>query len=51
MLTNGTPYEDLGVDYYQQRQNPDVQTRRLVKRLEALGHQVQLSDADKPPAA
>lgn len=51
MLTNGTPYEDLGVDYYQRSQNPDVQTRRLVKRLEALGHQVQLSDADKPPAA
>jgi transposase len=51
MLTNGTPYEDLGVDYYQRRQNPDLQTRRLVRRLEALGHQVQLSHADKPPAA
>jgi transposase len=51
MLTNCTPYQDLGVDDYQRRQNPDMQTRRLVKRLEALGHHVQLSHADKPPAA
>ncbi len=50
MLTNGTTYQDLGADYYQRRQNPDVQTRRLVKRLEALGHHVQLSHADQPPA-
>jgi transposase len=41
MLHNGELYNDLGGDYYT-RQNPDRQTRRLVRQLEALGHSVTL---------
>jgi transposase len=41
MLTTGELYNDLGADYYQRR-DPEKQTRRLVKQLEALGHTVTL---------
>jgi transposase len=41
LLTTGELYNDLGGDYYQRR-DPDKQTRRLVKQLEALGHTVTL---------
>ena len=39
MLTTGELYSDLGGDYFI-RQNPDRATRRLIRQLEALGHQV-----------
>jgi transposase len=42
MLRTATPYRDLGDDYFD-RLNPARATRKLVQRLEALGHQVQLS--------
>jgi transposase len=41
MLTTGELYRDLGNDYFV-RQDPDRVTRRLVRRLEALGHTVLL---------
>jgi transposase len=41
MLHNGELYRDLGSDYFT-RQNPDRTTRRLVRQLEALGHNVTL---------
>jgi transposase len=41
MLQTGELYRDLGGDYFT-RQNPDRLTKRLVRRLEALGHQVTL---------
>jgi transposase len=41
MLTNGELYNDPGGDYFS-RQNPDRTTRRLVRQLEALGHDVTL---------
>jgi transposase len=41
MLTNGELYNDPGGDYFT-RQNPDRITRRLVRQLEALGHDVTL---------
>ena len=44
MLTTGELYRDLGVDYFQRR-DPDRQTKRLVKQLEALGHVVTLQTA------
>jgi len=40
--TEQTPYQDLGENYYDERQRQAVQ-RNLVKRLEGLGFQVQLS--------
>jgi len=44
MLTTGELYRDLGGDYYRRR-NPERQTRRLIKQLEALGHTVTLEKA------
>jgi transposase len=41
MLTNGELYNDPGGDYFS-RQDPDRTTRRLVRQLEALGHNVTL---------
>ncbi len=41
MLQNGELYRDLGSDYFI-RQNPDRTTRRLVRQLKALGHNVTL---------
>ena len=44
VLKTNTPYKELGDDYFD-RLNPLKATRKLVQRLEALGHQVQLSPA------
>jgi hypothetical protein len=41
MLQTGELYRDLGGDYFT-RQDPDRLTRRLVRQLEALGHDVKL---------
>jgi transposase len=46
MFTNGELYNDLGGDYFQRR-DPNRATKRLVAKLEALGHHVTL----KPVAA
>jgi transposase len=45
LLKHGTTYAELGADYFD-RIDPDRLTRYLVKRLEALGHRVNLD----PPA-
>jgi transposase len=42
LLTRNTAYQDLGGDYFDQRAREAV-TRRLVDRLEALGHTVTLA--------
>ena len=47
MLRSGTPYRDLGDDYFD-RLNPVRTTRRLVQRLERLGLRVELSPAEVP---
>ena len=39
VLATGKPYDELGADYFTRRQDPDRETRRLIARLEALGHQ------------
>jgi len=41
MLRDGTEYKELGVNYFDQRDHDQVE-RRLVKRLEQLGHKVTL---------
>ena len=45
ILAAGRPYDDLGTDYLAGRQDPERDTRRLIARLEALGHQVSLQPA------
>jgi transposase len=47
MLQTGELYRDLGGDYFI-RQNPDRLTKRLLRQLEALGHQVTLAPKEEP---
>ena len=51
VLATGKPYDDLGADYFTRRLDPDRETRRLIARLEALGHHVTIEDPppDLPP--
>jgi len=45
VLATGTPYNELGADYFDRRLDPERETRRLIAKLEALGHQVTLQPA------
>lgn len=45
VLSERKPFEDLGADYHQRRHDPEVEARRLVGRLEALGHRVTIEPA------
>jgi transposase len=47
MLKNGELHRDLGGEYFI-RQDPDRLTRRLVRQLQTLGHQVTLTPRDQP---
>jgi transposase len=47
ILVTGKPYHELGADYFTTRLDPERETRRLIAKLEALGHTVTL----QPPAA
>jgi hypothetical protein len=44
VLTDGTPYRELGADYLA-RQDPQRAARRHVQQLERLGYRVALSPA------
>ena len=44
MFTTGETYHDLGGDYFHRR-NPERATKRLIQKLEALGHHVTLQPA------
>jgi transposase len=48
VLKRGVPYEELGDDYFQQRQQEaaDRYAKRLVRQLQRLGHKVTLEPAD-----
>ena len=45
VLATGKPYGELGADYFTRRLDPERETRRLIARLEALGHTVSLQPA------
>jgi transposase len=45
VMATGTPYDELGEDYFTTRMDPERETRRLIARLEALGHAVTLEPA------
>ena len=45
MLTNNVDYLELGGDYFDQRTDQAAQTRRLVRQLERLGHNVTIAPA------
>ena len=44
ILATGKPYHELGADYFTRRLDPEREARRLIARLEALGHRVTLED-------
>ena len=46
ILDRRTAFENLGVDYNSRRHDPEAETRRLISRLEHLGHHVTLATAD-----
>jgi len=47
VLSSGTPYHDLGHDFYTRRIDPQTQTRRLIAQLEALsGKKIIFMDGD-----
>jgi transposase len=45
VLDSGRPYQELGTDFFTRRLDPGKETRRLIAKLEALGHQVSLQPA------
>jgi transposase len=45
VLASDTNYADLGADFYDRRNDPERETRRLVAKLEALGHTVTINPA------
>jgi transposase len=45
ILRDGVPYEELGGDYFLQRDRPERLTRHLVRQLERLGQRVTLEPA------
>ncbi len=45
VMATSTPYDELGADFFTRRQDPGRETRRLIAKLEALGHQVSLQPA------
>jgi transposase len=49
ILTEGVDYQDLGGDYFARREDTAARTRRLVRALEQLGHQVTLTPTTLTP--
>jgi transposase len=45
IVNDQVDYRELGADWAMRRHSPEHQTRRLVRQLEALGHQIHLTDA------
>jgi transposase len=45
MLSDGTHYHDLGADWFSSRRDPEHEARRLIARLQALGHNVTIAPA------
>jgi len=42
ILKEGKPYQELGGDYFERRERPELLARRLTQQLERLGHRVTL---------
>ena len=45
MLSEGTVYTEIGVDYLARNDNPDRRRRHLINQPEHLGYQVELTPA------
>ncbi len=44
LLVNNSPYQDPGSDYFDRRNNPARQVKRLQERIEALGYEVTINE-------
>jgi len=44
LLSNGQLFEDPGADYFERRHDPAVEAKRLARRIEALGFDVNLTE-------
>jgi transposase len=44
LILRNQPYQDLGVSDFERQEKPDVKKKRLIKQLEMLGYQVQVSE-------
>lgn len=44
LLSTGTVYEDPGADHFERRHDPAVEAKRLARRIEALGFDVNLAE-------
>jgi transposase len=44
LISRSEPYQDLGVSYFERQEKPDVKKKRLIKQLEMLGYQVQVTE-------
>jgi transposase len=45
MLMNGTDHHDIGADYQERRRDPEIEARKLIAKLEALGKKVSIEPA------
>jgi len=45
IMVTGQPYHELGADYFASLRDPERETRRLIARLQALGHTVTINPA------
>jgi hypothetical protein len=45
IMVTGKPYHELGADYFTSLRDPERETRRLIARLQALGHTVTINPA------
>jgi hypothetical protein len=45
LLSQRIPFAELGPDYHARRHSPEAETRRLLRRLESLGHTVHIDPA------
>ena len=50
LLTTGELYTDLGAEFFERRQTEQL-TRRAIRQLERLGHQVTLTQPATTPTA
>ncbi|MBE9170204.1 IS110 family transposase [Pleurocapsales cyanobacterium LEGE 06147] len=44
LILRNTPYSELGADYFERHEKPQVKKKRLIKQLEKLGYQVNLTE-------
>lgn len=44
LILRNTPYSELGADYFQRQEKPQLKKKRLVKQLQKLGYEVNLTE-------